>query len=123
MARQEIPCHRIGHADPYRAADRRILGQGRVLGGVDGRHDVARMLQEARALGREGNPGRKALEQRHADAVLQLLDGGRDGGLRNVQLDRRLADLAGVRRCDEIANLLEGERHRIFRYRVAVFLI
>ena len=82
-----------------------------MLGGIHRRHDVAGVLQEAGTLRGERDAARQALEEGDARVLLQLLDRRGDGRLRDVELDRRLAHLPGIRRGDEIADLFEGQRH------------
>jgi transposase len=79
--------------------------------------------KEAGTLRGQGHARWHALEQGNSGVVLQLPDRGGDGGLGDVEGDCRLAHLAGIRRGDEIADLLQGERHLVFRYRDADFPI
>src|SRR6516162_7705256 len=69
------------------------------------------MLEEARALGGERYPLGVALEQSGAELGLELLHRRRDGRLRDAELDARMRDLAGIGGRDEIADLLERQRH------------
>ena len=64
------------------------------------------MLQEARASAVSDTPDGLAVEKADAEIVLELLDRGGDGRLRDIELDCRLAHLAGIGGGDEIAHLL-----------------
>jgi len=50
---------------------------------------------------------RVTLEQLHAEALLQPLERGRNGRLRDVQVDRSLRDLTGLGGREKILDLLE----------------
>ena len=65
------------------------------------------MLEEARTLGGERYARRLAVEQADAQIILELLDRRGDRGLRDIELDRRLAHLAGIGGGDEITHLFD----------------
>jgi len=55
----------------------------------------------------ESDPGGIAHEQGQADHFFQLSDGSGYGGLRDIQVDGRTADLPALARSDEISDLAQ----------------
>lgn len=74
---------------------------------------LARLAKQAPARGGQRQAlGVMAQEQLESEPALQLGDRRRNGGLRDVELARSPGDAAGIRRGDEIAEMLEGEQVR-----------
>ena len=73
------------------------------------------MLQELLASLCQRYAVRVTLEQLHAEALLQPLECGRNGRLRDVQVDRRLRDLTGLGGREDILDLLERKGQRASR--------
>jgi len=74
---------------------------------VHRRVNTAGVLQELLAGLGERYAVRVTLEQLHAEALLQPLERGRNGRLRDVQVDRSLRDLTGLGGREKILDLLE----------------
>ncbi|GCC45040.1 hypothetical protein chiPu_0028868, partial [Chiloscyllium punctatum] len=112
VTRQEIARHGIGDADADRAEQwsRRYLRVAHRLG--DGGEDLTALGQEAAALHRYGDAVRRAFQQARADGRLELLNRRGDCGLRDVEVDRRLADAPGLGGGDEVADLFQRNGHR-----------
>lgn len=67
------------------------------------------MLEEQRSFGQQAHSAGSALEEAHAELVLQALDGAREGGLGHVQARRGAADVLLLRDGDEVMKL--GDAH------------
>ena len=68
-----------------------------------------RVRPERAALGGQPHPSRRAHEELDAELALELLDPGREGGLRDVEDGRGSADGAALGNGDEGLEL--GEEH------------
>ncbi|ODU74776.1 MAG: hypothetical protein ABT00_16125 [Bordetella sp. SCN 68-11] len=75
-----------------------------LAGGIGAGHiDDARVMQQRVAEGCEPHAGRRPLEQRHAQVILEVLDAPRQRGLADMQPVGRGADPAGIGHGQEIA--------------------
>jgi methionyl aminopeptidase len=77
---------------------------------VERLQDRSRVIQEHLAAGQQLHAARAALEQRHADLVLERLDLATERRLRDVKTARRLTRGARVGDGDEVAQLIEAHR-------------
>ena len=72
---------------------------------------MAGMLEKAGAFRRQRYAVGMAREQFYPELGLELLHGSGDRGLGDAELDRRMGDLAGIGRGDEIADLCQRKCH------------
>ena len=107
MVRQEITQHGVTGRHPQHAAGA-VVRQRAVEGVLHAAHNhigtVEKMppgVGEVHALGR-------AHEQLHAEHGFQLLDRRGHRRLGNIQVNRRLGNLADLGGGDEVANLAQG---------------
>src|SRR6056297_1260832 len=119
----EIARNRIGQPDSYAAGRAGIHPQGRLRRLVDGRDDIARMRQETGPFGGQVHTAGDARKQCDTKRFLKLLDRGRDGGLRDIQLLGGQRDLAEIGGGDEISGLSDGDWHADLKTQVSIFQI
>jgi hypothetical protein len=103
---------RGGHAD-LAALQRDQLGDAALGGRHGGRHVLGELEELARRIvGHHGARG--ALEQGHAELVLELGHHLARRGLRDVQAVRRHGEAAGLVDGEEDLQLAKGDIHSIF---------
>ncbi len=110
VRRHEVSGDGIGQPDAHLAREGGAVRARRTRRLFHCRHDVARMLEKARAFRRQSDAVRMPLEQPRRQRLLELADRRGDCRLRDVQRHRSLGKLSGLGGRDEIADLLQRER-------------
>ncbi|MCY1369219.1 hypothetical protein D9M69_562440 [compost metagenome] len=110
VVRQEVAQHRVAGRDGERALD--VLALVRHAHGFVGRrqHRVGMAQKTAPGLG-EFHAVRVPLEELLPHQLLELADGGGDGRLRDVQLQRRMRDAPHLGHRREVLELAKGQGH------------
>ncbi|MNT25453.1 hypothetical protein D3C72_1609720 [compost metagenome] len=90
-----------GHVDLEPAAHAAVRGLELLLHVFHVGHQRAGPLEQHLAVGREAHAARGAVQQARAQAGLELLDGGRDGGARKRQPVGGAREAAGFSHAQE----------------------
>jgi hypothetical protein len=111
--RYEVSSDRVGKSEPDMTLLplKRFVRDAKRL--VHDRNDVLAMQQEARACRGQGDSIGPALEEIDPESCFQLMDGGGDRRLRDVELDGGSTQLTGPRRSHEIAGVFQRETHKL----------
>ena len=112
QSREQVGPHRVD------GAHRQYAAQG-ILAGLGQADEVVALLQHGAGLGDDAfaNRGGRylvagALEQRHAQFLLQFLDGNTQGGLAHIALLGRLAEVPCLAQCDDVTQFCQGHDER-----------
>lgn len=108
VVRQEVADHRVTRRQAQQATGTHVRKRA-VQRIVDTAQDDVGTVQEVPAGFGQAHALGRALEQQHAEHRFQLLDGRSDCRLGDVQVDRRLRDLADFSGGNEVADLAQGE--------------
>lgn len=109
-ARQQEGADRRDDAETQRAGERLPAHPRRLHQVVHAAQDVLRPLDDRLAEGRHDDPAAGAVDQRRLQQVLQLLDAGAERRLGDVAGLRRPAEMAVARQLHEMPQLPQGRR-------------